>query len=319
MNLQFVIIFIICIFIFIHIKHQYKITEEQNNILYPIQTEIDTKDAIETMFENRLPCVFLNSKMNDCNGFTIKQLQTKSQQSTIQFPVCNIQYLKNKQILKSNTDNTDTDNTEEDVSINDNTNIIWKLDTKKQIDVDINTLLTLFNQEDTYITEYNETYIPDTLLTYIKEYDGFYRPPLNWDRECNILTGSIGSTTPLMFSTNNRTLLVCTNKNIRIRLIHPTHTKHFTQNSSYRHHYIYNENIWNINKTSKINEIIPFHEIDIEQGNILSIPPFWLYTIQYTHGLESNCIRVEYTPIMNIISSFVYKSKKYIETIFPSV
>lgn len=271
MTLKFLIIFIICLFFYIHIKHQKYCNKDDDIII----TQIDSKAQLDELCDYKLPIKFPNTKFTELLGINISLIKNEFNNEHIDFNVCNIQYNKVKT---------------KDV-----------LDFKDFVPLDIDNTIELFSTEDTYITETNYNIMDTILRNQINENDGFFKPPLNIKKYIDLLSGSIEATTYLQHYITNRTFLFVTSGSLKIRFVNPKFSHLFEKDFDYNEYiYKYKDNIWNYTHNDKWNKF-KYIEVDAKEGDIIFIPPYWLYSICY--GRDCCCISLKYEPLMNMISN----------------
>lgn len=272
MDFLFIVVFITILFIFIHIKHQHKVNDNDEYVI----TQIDTKSQLEELCDNRLPTKFPNTSLTELLGIQLQLIQSEYSNDRIDLNVGNISYEK-----------------ENDVDT---------LTFKEFVPLDIGNVIELFSNEDTFITEKNHSLASILLDTQVSKMDKFFKPPLNVKRTYDILAGSVHATTYLQHYIYTRNFLFITSGKVRIRFVNPKYKHVFTPDYDYSNYiFKYKENIWTSKENTKWSKYV-FREIEAQEGDVIFIPPFWLYSIEYVK--QDTCgVLLQYQQMMNIFSN----------------
>ena len=114
--------------------------------------------------------------------------------------------------------------------------------------------------------------------------------------------GSNNTQTPLRYSLNYRNYYLVTNGNITIKLFNPKSTKYLYPKKDYTNfEFISPVNTWNVQDTYKsdFDKIKPL-EVSLKEGDIIYIPAFWWYSIQFND--VSSIVMFKYRTYMNTIA-----------------
>jgi hypothetical protein len=156
-----------------------------------------------------------------------------------------------------------------------------------------------------YISEGNEDLVKDTVLE--ARFDSFhehFQPSFLMHKQMDIWYGSTGASTPLRYNTEyNHFLYVPTGK-IRVKMTPRKSTKYLHTIKDYVNYEFYSPvNVWQP-QPQYANEIekIQFLDFDVYGGNVLFVPPYWWYSIQYENE-GTFMYSVKYNTIMNLVAN----------------
>lgn len=167
-----------------------------------------------------------------------------------------------------------------------------------------------------YFSENNEDFVEESGL--IKEFgnnDDHLKPPLTVQTKYDIMLGSRGVCLPLRYHTNYRHYLSVNSGKIRVKMT-PFKSKKYLD--PYRDFETYEFrspiNVWKPSKKYR-NEMdkIRFLEFEVNPGFVLSIPPYWWYSIQYDDKVDTLICGFTYNSLMNAVSNVPYFVKYYIQ------
>jgi len=149
-----------------------------------------------------------------------------------------------------------------------------------------------------YYSEHNETLLLQAapeFLEKIQELDSFLQPPFTVQSHHDICIGAKGSYTPCRYHVNSRKFMVIQTGKITVKMAPwKKYAKNLHEIRDYElGEYRSNMNVWNPKEHHRREfDKIEFLEFDVDAGNILYIPSYWAYSIQYQ---EACTVMVEYT------------------------
>jgi hypothetical protein len=148
------------------------------------------------------------------------------------------------------------------------------------------------------ISIHNNDFLQETTL--YKQYiniDAYLRPPMVSTINYDILFGSKDSTTRLEYSTYYRNYLYVSDGSITIKLTPPRSSKYLNVEKNYAKQEFYSTlHPWNTTFDK-----IKFLEIVVSKGQMLFIPAYWWYSIQFD---KNSCVcTLQYKTIMNIMAT----------------
>jgi len=156
-----------------------------------------------------------------------------------------------------------------------------------------------------YYSENNQDLLQETgLHKILRNNDYFLRPPMVSSCVYDYCSGSLNCQTPLRYSLNYRNYLYVTEGNIKIKLISPIYTKYLYEDKDYDN-FEFNSpiNPWNIQDEYKTEfNKVKFIEIELKKNDIIYIPAYWWYSIQYMKS--TSLLMFKYRTYMNTVAIF---------------
>ena len=152
--------------------------------------------------------------------------------------------------------------------------------------------------DDKYISLHNSEFLNETMLyRYYSETDEYLRPPMVSSITYDILFGGIGCNTQLKHNTHYRNYFYVNEGSVNIKLTPPRNSKYLDVKKNYATETYYSTiDVW-----KQIPEKIKFLEIKIIKGQMLFLPAYWWYSIQFE---KNACVcTLQYKTVMNIIAT----------------
>ena len=259
-------LFIIVLFLYLHIYYHLKVSNDLE--VYSIQQP--SKDKLEEVCNLRQPLCF------DMDNKEI--LET-----------CNLSYIDENynpfDIKVRDTLSNDTDNLYLPISLKEAVELFKKDEAGK------------------YVSENNKDFLEETAMIKRFRYnDLFLRPPLVSNCKYDIMTGSKNAFTTLRYSLNYRNFFYITSGKVKVVLIPPKNSKYLYEYKDYDNFEFRSPiNPWDVQDEYKKDfDKIKSLEMTLEKGNILFIPPYWWYSIQYQEISSIACFY--YRTYMNTIA-----------------
>jgi len=269
MNMFFsALIFSLVLFLYLHIQYQVKISNDLE--VYTI--ERPTKDKLEEICDLRQPVIFdyhNQEIMEKCNLSNLED----------QYGAFDI---KLRNILEDNDDTKQ---------------MYLPFLFKEAVELFQN------GKNKCYITEKNKDFLKETgTVKTFKYNDAFLRPYFVSNCNYDVCSGSVDCKTPLRYSLNYRNYFYITSGSINIKLIPPSGTKYLNTIKDYENFEFRSlVNPWKIQKEyQKEFDKVKVLDITLNEGQIIYIPAYWWYTIEYTE-LSTVC-NFQYRTYMNTIS-----------------
>ena len=263
-----IIIFSIVLFIYLHIYFQLK----KSNDLEIYEIDKPSKEKLEEICDLRQPLMFdfVNDRINE---------------------MCNLNYIQNKygafDIKVRNLKNNDDES-------------------ELYIPITLNAALELFKKDHDkkYFMEKNQDFLEETGLIKCYRYnDTFLRPSMVSSCEYDILSGTHQITTPLKYDINYRNYYLVTQGKVKIKLVPPKSKKYLYTIYDYENFEFKSPvNVWNVQDEYKSDfDKVKCLEIELIPGNILFIPPFWWYSIQFDNNTSISTFK--YRTYMNTLAN----------------
>lgn len=258
------IIFLITLFLYIHINFQLR----TNNDLEILDIDNITKDQLEEVCNYKQPILF---------KFYIAELSEYLRLDNI---------LANYQTFDVNVRNiTDSETTLLPLKLNAADELFQK------------------DSSGIYISEYNQDFIEETTTVkrYFESNDLFLRPPLCSECNYDILFGSHGSYTPLRYELNVRNFIYVVDGSVEIMLTIPNAIRYLDVVKDYElFEFRSKYNPFNEADREHLDRV-KFLTITLNRGDILAIPFKWFYTIKFATN-KTVVATIKYRVAMNTLA-----------------
>jgi hypothetical protein len=167
-----------------------------------------------------------------------------------------------------------------------------------------------------YYSDSNSFFIDETgIQKYYQQVDKYLKPQLSLFSKYDVIFGSAGSSTPLMYHTYERRYLYVTGQdNIVVKMTPWRSSKYMIINKNYKDYEFSSPlNVWKPqNAYMGGYQKMKFIEFVVRPGSILYVPPFWHYSIQFKK--ENQFVHVfNYGSLMNILSNAFNLGNHYYE------
>lgn len=261
------IIFIIVLYLYLHIIFQLKI----NNDLEILEIEELSKEQLEEICDLRQPVLFkfdspikekfnFENLLNEFSAFDVKirNIKDDDNESEIFLPLT----------LKESID-------------------LLEKDTKKK-----------------YISEKNIDFLEETsLVKNLNNNDLFFRPPFVSYCLYDIFFGYKDTYTPFRYDIYYRNYMLVSEGKIIVRLTPPKNERYLHVKKDYEILEFKSDiDIWNVeDKYKKDYDKIKCLDIELTKGSVLYIPAYWFYSIKYVE--RSIICNFKYSTFMNNIAT----------------
>ena len=265
----FIAIFIFCIVLFLYLHIHYHLKTGEDLEVYTI--ERPSKEKLEEICDIRQPVIF---------------------------------DFKNDRLLEScNLGTLDDNYGAFDIQVRDVTNKDENIEL--YLPFLLKEAINIFRDDkyEKYISEKNQDFLKETGA--VKNYsynDAFLRPPLVSKCIYDLMTGSLGSKTPLRYELNYRNYYYVTSGKINIKLIPPHSSKYLYPVKDYDNFEFRSPiDVWNIQQEYKADfDKVKVLDVTLNKGEIIYIPAYWWYSIEY-EKLSSICT-FKYRTFMNVLA-----------------
>jgi hypothetical protein len=156
-----------------------------------------------------------------------------------------------------------------------------------------------------YYLENNSDFVEETeLSTHFRTLDSHLKPSLAIQTKYDLCLGSKNASTPMKYHTNDRMFLVVARGKIHVKMTPWKSSKYLHPQKDYDNYEFFSPiNVWNPqSKYSAEMEKIRYLEFDVYEGYVLSIPPYWWYSFQYSNSENTVVASCTYNTIMNIVA-----------------
>ena len=157
-----------------------------------------------------------------------------------------------------------------------------------------------------YFVENNNDLVDETDL--YKEYhelDVLLKPQFILQTKYDVLFGSKHAHTPLRYHTNYRQFAIVNSGKIHVKMTPWKSKKYLHVIKDYENYEFRSPmNVWNPQE-KYLHEMdkLKFLEFDVNAGNVLYIPPYWWYSIKYSNEPNTMICGVIYNSIVNCIAN----------------
>lgn len=195
-----------------------------------------------------------------------------------------------------------------DVRVKDITDY-WKDDTNVDYAIlpfksTLNLLKTDTNSR--FFTENNDDFIHESgLNTLFAENDTYIKPSNVINTKYDIILGSTNTVTPLRYHTNSQQFLILNSGKITVKMTPWKSGRYLHEYKDYENYEFRSPiNVWNTQDQYKNNmDKLKFLEFQVNPGYALFIPPFWWYSIKFSSNSDTLISGITYSTIMNSISN----------------
>jgi hypothetical protein len=283
-TLTHILIFLIILFLYIHITNQYKKSEDLE--IY---------------------------EMDYTNNAHLQEVCNIKQPVLFEYKSIHIEFFENLELEKL------TESGSHDIKVKENEDY-WK--TEESVDFIVlpfqssQTLMTT-DTHARYFTENNETFVEESGLFHkFQSNDIFLKPSFIMTTKYDIQTGSQNTATPLRYHTDFRRMLCVTSGKIHVKMTPWRSSKYLYPIEDYENYEFFSPvNVWAPQK-KYFHEMdkIKFLEFDVNDGYVLYIPPYWWYSIKYADQPDQTIIAgFTYNSIMNCAANLPNWVKYYIQ------
>jgi len=280
-----ILIFLIILFLYIHIVHQYKRSED----LEIYEMDYSTNEHLQEVCEIKQPVLFEYKSLNPdfFNKVTYETL-------------CENHYSKIDIKVKDINDYWATD------------------DAIDYVVLPFQTATNLMRTDSAskYFTENNDDFLEESgLLKILQSNDTNIKPGFTATSKYDICTGSKNTVTPLRYHTHYRQYLCVNTGKISVKMTPWKSTKYLYQNKDFENYEFRSPiNVWKPQKKySHEMDKIKFLEFEVLEGNMLFIPPYWWYSIKYTSENDSLVCGFTYSSMMNCLANSPDIAKYYLQ------
>ena len=172
---------------------------------------------------------------------------------------------------------------------------------------------TNLNTKEKCILENNNDFLTTTnLIQNLKDNDYLLKPPNSYSQHYDFIIGLNQSHTPLQYKLNYKNYFMVTEGIIHMKLAAPKYLIDLNPIDDYTNFEFKSK----INPWTYVEDNIVFLEVELQKGDVIYIPPYWLYSIYFAKN-ASLCY-FGYNTIMSLITIspqlLQYLYKYYLKT-----
>lgn len=149
------------------------------------------------------------------------------------------------------------------------------------------------------ITECNADFIDESSYTkhFQKHLDTYVKPSLTVRAKYDVCMGSDKSHTPLRYHTHSRHYCVVSCGTVHVKMAPWKSGKHLNPIHDYENYEFFS----NVNPWAPVDRI-KFLEFEVQEGYVLCVPPYWWYSIRYDSCATVVCTAT-YNTVMNMVAN----------------
>lgn len=167
-----------------------------------------------------------------------------------------------------------------------------------------------------YFSENNEEFVEESgLIAQWERNNDYLKPPMVVQTKYDLMLGSRGVALPLRYHTHHRHFISVNSGKIRIKMTPWKSTKYLYPYRDFETYEFRSPvNVWAPQKKYRHEtDKIRFLEFEAGEGFVLYIPPYWWYSIQYDNQVDTLLCGFTYNSLMNLVSNAPYYVKYYIQ------
>jgi hypothetical protein len=155
-------------------------------------------------------------------------------------------------------------------------------------------------------SENNQDFLDESgILKKIKGVDNILKPSFTVNSRYDLLFGSCNTVTPLRYHTDSRQFLCVSTGKVRVKMTSWKSSKYLHKQKDYENYefwspvHPYQPNSDFISDLERTN----FIEFDVNAGYMLYIPPYWWYSISYLNDPSTYICSITYNTFVNTLSN----------------
>jgi hypothetical protein len=179
-------------------------------------------------------------------------------------------------------------------------------------------LLMKTDPDAKYYSDGNQHFIEETgIQKFYNQFDKYLKPTFNVFSKYDVIFGSAGVTTPLIYHTYERRYLYLTSGKMQVKMTPWRSTKYMVVNKDYREYEFSSpQDVWKPQPQYTGFQKMKFLDFTVYPGHVLYVPPFWHYSIQFMkeEKEENHLVHVfNYGSAMNVLSNVFNLGHHYYE------
>ena len=182
----------------------------------------------------------------------------------------------------------------------------------------IQSIINLTNSDthSNYFTENNDEFVSESgLSNHFHTNDSFLKPTMTAITKYDINMGSKGVCTPLRYHTNYRQFMIVNSGKIKVKMTPWKSKKYLYPIKDYENYEFRSPiNVW---KTQQkyLHEMdkMRFLEFEVNAGYLLCVPPYWWYSISYSSDVDTMVTSITYNSIINCVVNLPHWGLYYLQ------
>lgn len=155
-------------------------------------------------------------------------------------------------------------------------------------------------------SENNQEFLEESgLKKKFQSVDRILKPSFSVNTRYDLWFGAKNTVTPLRYHTDSRQFLCITNGKIRVKMTHWKSTKYLHPHKDYeKYEFCSPVHPHNPDKSYQFDfDKTNFMEFDVKEGYMLYIPPYWWYSISYLDEPNTYVSSITYNSLVNCLSN----------------
>jgi hypothetical protein len=156
-----------------------------------------------------------------------------------------------------------------------------------------------------YFSENNEELVHESgLSSEYRELDTYLKPSFTLQSKYDIMYGSQNTATPLRYHLNYRQFFIVKSGKIHVKMTPMKSKKYLKPIKDYDNYEFRSPiNVWNP-QPEYLHEMdkLKFLEFDVYTGHVLYIPAYWWYSIKYSNEKDTMIYSATYNSVMNCVA-----------------
>jgi hypothetical protein len=275
-GLLFFIIFAIIAFLYIHIIHQFKTSEDME--IY--EMDYSTNTHLQTICDVKQPVLF------SCKEFLGETIENLVPQNVVK---------------NGGSYDVKVKDTKDYTGVETVDYVVFPLQTTQKL---------LKNDAGShYYTENNDDFIEESgLAKTFHEMDEYFKPTFVLQTKYDYMLGSSGTCSPLRYHNYYRHFCVVVSGKIQVKMTPWKGSKYLKPIRDYEtYEFRSTTNPWKSGEDDKIKYL----EFDVDAGNVLYIPSYWWYSIKFSDNSAIAC--ATYNSVMNIFAHAQYWGRYFLQ------
>lgn len=173
-----------------------------------------------------------------------------------------------------------------------------------------------------FFMENNQPFLEETgIASQIGELDDYLKPSFNIHSKYDLLIGSVGCVTPIRYHTDHRRFYVVTSGKISVKMASWRSRKYLQPIIDYDNYEFFSKmNVWtSASETINHDDLnkIKFLDFELHTGYVLYIPSYWWHSIKLHEDAE--VVSVSYQTPVNVLSNISDISQYYLRSTMSNI
>jgi hypothetical protein len=154
-----------------------------------------------------------------------------------------------------------------------------------------------------YLSEKNETFLEESGLDRLYQpLDNILKPPLNAYIKHDMVIGSPHVTTPFRYHLETHHFIAVTRGKIHVKICPPKYSNVIPHFKDYENYEFWSPLNIESPKYKDVCQRIKILHVDVHPGDILFLPPYWWYSMQFSGDANTTVATLTYDVAMNVLA-----------------